>query len=310
MVYFAILKNKDKKKMYQKKTKISNIALLCMSATLAIVFLSCDSCSNNRKNDILVAKIGDKRLYVSDLNGFFPRDCSIEDSLRLSKLYIDNWIKTQLLLQKAELNLPPEDLDISEEMETYRASLLIHKYKNLMLLEKLDTAVRLSEINRYYEDNIANFSAEEYCVRAIFIKLPLESPELWNVRRWYTSTREADVQKLTDYCRKYAVEFDLYDDKWLLWANIEVTLPNQEAASRQMKQWDRVEQYDEKYIYFVHIREKRAPGEPAPLDFVKDRVKSIIINKRKLKFINELEQNIYSEGLEKKRFEIFKINDN
>jgi len=40
--------------------------------------------------------------------------------------------------------------------------------------------------------------------------------------------------------------------------------------------------------------------------FVKDKVKSIIINKRKLKFISELEQNIYNDALSKNQFEIYK----
>jgi hypothetical protein len=56
----------------------------------------------------------------------------------------------------------------------------------------------------------------------------------------------------------------------------------------------------------VRIKEKRAPSDTAPLTFVKDKVKSIIINKRKLKFISELEQNIYNDALTKKQFEIFK----
>ena len=75
-----------------------------------------------------------------------------------------------------------------------------------------------------------------------------------------------------------------------------------------MKQYDRIEQQDERFLYLVHIREKRAPGSTAPLEFVRDKVKSIIINKRKLKFISELERNIYNDALEKKQFEIFKIN--
>ena len=256
----------------------------------------------------MVAKVGDKRLYFSEMSNIFPKRCSKDDSLALAKLYIDNWIKTKLLLKKAELNLSAEQLNVTEEIETYRTSLLIYKYEDLLLREKLDTVVLDSEIQRYYEANKANFSSEEYIVKAVYIKLPVNAPTLWNVRRWYMSDREKDGQDLTEYCRSYAVKYDLFDDEWVHWANIEKELPQKDAATRRMTQYDYIEQQDENFIYFVRIKEKRAPGDMIPLVFVKDKVKNIIINKRKLKYISELERDIYDDALAKNQFEIFKIN--
>ena len=274
--------------------------------TFAIVLMF--SCiSKARKDDTLVAKVGDKSLYLSEMLHVFPKECTKEDSLTLAKLYIDNWIKTRLLLKKAELNLSAEELNISEEIEKYRTDLLIYKYEDRMLQEKLDTTVFDSEIKRFYEANIANFSSDDYVVRAVYIKLIKDAPQLWNVKRWMASVNEDDVQDLTDYCRKYAVKYNFFDDEWVLWSNIEAEFPNQETATRTMKQNDRIEQQDEHFIYLALIREKRVPGDPAPLAFVKNKVKSIIINKRKLKFISELERNIYNDALAKKQFEIFDL---
>jgi hypothetical protein len=231
--------------------------------------------------------------------------CSKDDSLALAKLYIDNWVKTRLLLKKAELNLSKEQLNISEEIETYRTSLLIFKYEDLLLREKLDTVVLDTEIQRYHETNKANFSLDDYAVKAVCIKLPLNAPTLWKVRQWLMSDREKDIQDLTDYCRNHAVKYDPFDDEWVQWAVIEKELPQKDAATRRMTQNDFFEQQDEDFIYFVRIRERSAPGDTAPLVFVKDKVKSIIINKRKLKFISELEWNIYDDALAKNQFKIY-----
>ena len=270
------------------------------------IMLILSSCTlKNRGNDKIVAVVGDKQLYFSEMSEIFPKMCSKDDSLALAKLYIDNWIKTRLLLKKAELNLSKEQLDISEEIETYRTSLLIYKYEDLLLREKLDTVVLEPEIQRYYEANIANFSSDEYAVKAVYIKLPVNAPTLWNVRRWIMSDREKDVQDLTDYCRNHAVRYDLFDDEWVQWAIIEMELPQKETATRRMTQNEYMEQQDEDFIYFVRIREKRAPGDTAPLVFVKDKVKSIIINKRKLQFISELERDIYDDALAKNQFKIY-----
>ena len=296
--------------MRNSQTKITGCVSCCIYIwyiiACIVIFSSCTS--KTRKNDTIVAKVGDKRLYFSEMSNIFPKWCSKDDSLALAKLYIDNWVKTKLLLKKAELNLSAEQLNITEEIETYRTSLLTYKYEDLLLREKLDTVVRDTEIQTYYEANKANFTSDEYAVKAVYLQLPVNAPTLWNVRRWYMSDREKDIQDLTDYCRNYAVKYDLFDDEWVLWANIERGLPQKEAATRRLLQYDHIEQQDEDFIYLVRIKDKRAPGDTSPLVFVKDKVKSIIINKRKLKFISELERNIYDDALAKNQFEIYHIN--
>ena len=291
--------------------KLENMYICSMKIKVQICFIAItilvgSSCIyETRKDDKLIAKVGDKRLYLSEMLHIFPKDCIREDSVTLAKLYIDNWIKTRLLLKKAELNLSSEDLNISKEIEKYRTDLLIYKYEDRMLQEKLDTIVYDSEIKRYYEANIANFSTDEYMVRAIFIKLPLNAPAIWNVRRWITSSRENDIQDLIEYCYKHSDRFNFYNDDWVLWQTVEAELPNKDLAMRAMRQNGRIEQQDERFVYMVHVKEKRVPGDPAPLAFVKNKVKSIIINKRKLKFISDLGQEIYNDALLKNQFEIY-----
>ena len=296
---FYSIKNQTSKAFGSTKL-INNVALCCI---IVLLLFSCGS--KTRKNDKAVAKVGDKYLYFSEMSHIFGKGVSKEDSAAHAKLFIDNWIKTRLLLKKAELNLSAEQLDISKEIETYRTSLLIYKYEDLWLQEKMDTTVLESEIRQYYEANQANFSLEEYAVRAVYIQLPINAPTVWNVRRWYVSDRERDVQDLADYCQNHAVKYDLIDDEWVQWANIERELPQQEAAKRQMTQYSYFEQQDGDFLYFVRIRERRAPGDTAPLVFVKDKVKSIIINKRKLKLISDLERSIYDDALLKNQFEIY-----
>ena len=271
-----------------------------------IVVLSFSCISKIRKGDKAVAKVGDKYLYFSEMSYIFQKGGTRDDSLTRAKMYIDNWIKTRLMLKRAELNLSKEQVDVSREIETYRTSLLIYKYEEMLLQVKLDTVVLESEINSYYLANMANFTSDEHVVKAIYIKLPENPPTLWRVKQWLMSDQEKDVQDLTDYCRNNAVYFSFFDDEWIQWSKIDI--PQKEAATRQLlSNSERViEQQDGDFTYLVRIKEKRAPGDTAPLVFVKDKVKSIIINKRKVKFISELEQGIYNDALSKNQFEIFK----
>ncbi len=280
--------------------------VMCVVLCLGLALTACTKTS--KKGNKPVAKVGDKYLYFSQMDHIFPKGSTPEDSLSLAKLYIDNWIKTQLLLRKAELNLTEDQSDISEELETYRTSLLIYKYEEQLLGNKLDTAVSKTEIQNYYEANTANFLLDEYAVKALYLKIPVDAPNIKDVKRWYVSDREKDIQDLTHYCYNYANKFDFFNDDWVLWSEIEKVLPQKEAATKLVAQSNKIEQEDNGFIYLVYIKEKRGTGEVTPLNIIKDKVKNIIINKRKLNFISELEYNIYNDALVKKQFEIYKIN--
>ena len=304
---FLRLNRMGKKKEEKFIVGATKIVTWCFVASM-LVFVSCGKIG--RKDDLLLASVGDKRLYFSEMRSIFPKGTSTEDSLTLAGMYIDNWVKTRLLLNRAELNLTADELNVSREIEMYRMSLLIYKYEDRLLQEKLDTIVLESEIVSYYESNKANFPAKEYFVRAAFFKFPKNTPNLWNVTRLIPSIRDDDLQTLTEFSRRYAVKYDFFDNEWIRWAIIERELPNEDLATRQMRQGGRIDQQDDDYLYFVHIREMRAHDDTAPLSFVRDKVKSIIINQRKLTFVSNLHRDIYNDALSRRQFEIYNINVN
>jgi hypothetical protein len=46
-------------------------------------------------------------------------------------------------------------------------------------------------------------------------------------------------------------------------------------------------------------------GEPAPLELVSRDIINIILNKRKIAFIQDLEQRVYNDGVNRNQFEIY-----
>jgi hypothetical protein len=46
-------------------------------------------------------------------------------------------------------------------------------------------------------------------------------------------------------------------------------------------------------------------GQVAPLELVKDDIRSVIINKRKITFIEDLENSVYKDGRAKNKVEIY-----
>ena len=58
-------------------------------------------------------------------------------------------------MRKAEVNLSEEEKDLEKEIADYRNSLLIYRYQQDMLFQKLDTVVLEEDIQSLYERSIS-----------------------------------------------------------------------------------------------------------------------------------------------------------
>jgi hypothetical protein len=272
---------------------------------LCLLALSCKQLET-RSRERPLAQVFDRNLYLSDISEIFPGNVSPEDSIMILQTYVDKWVRKQLILQKAELNLTEEQKDVRQQIEEYRSSLLIYKYEQNLILQKLDTLISEEEIATYYAENPSNFNLDRHIVKALFIQLPLDAPELWRVRQWYRSEREEDFRELERYCYQYGVKYDYFEDRWIPFNTVTRALPNEIRNPESFLRWNRyIEQQDSAYRYMVHLREYNLAGTVAPLPFVEKKIRSIILNKRKVQFVRDLENNIYKDALNKGSFTIY-----
>jgi len=292
--------------MIQRKNNFSPpILILLMLILFLSILIGCQK-FESRKTEKPLARVGQTYLYPSDITGIFQANLSQNDSLLILNNFIDKWIKKQLLLQKAELNLTEEQKDVHNQIEEYRSSLLIFKYEQSLILQKLDTVITQAEIEEYYNENPSNFILDMNLVKALFIKLPRNAPNLETFRKLYGSEKEEDIQQLENYCYQYAAKYDFFNDAWINFTRIQSELPQTVWSPERSLSWTRkIEQKDSVYNYFVYIRDHRLEGEPVPIEYVGDKIESIILNKRKVRFITEMENDIYNDGMSKGEFSIY-----
>jgi len=253
-----------------------------------------------------LARVGDKYLYASDVQDIFPNNLSENDSLLILNNFIDKWIKKQLLLQKAELNLTSEQKNVSKQLDEYRSSLLIFKYEQSLIKQKLDTIIHPDEIEQYYTENSSNFLLDNTIVKASFIKIPSDAPNLSRLRQLYRSENEEDIQQLESYCYQYATKYDYFNDQWIPFSRIQLELPQEITNLERFLRYNKyIEQQDSTYRYYIYVRDYRAGSEEAPLEYIENKIKSIILNKRKVQFINEMENDIFNDAMRKGEFTIY-----
>lgn len=292
------------------KSKLAKIFFIFLGltslVTFIILFVSCPAIENNKQKEPL-ARVENMYFYPSDLPNIFNGGISEEDSAEIAKTYIQKWIKNKLLLQKAELNIPNQkQQEVLKKLEDTRASLMIYEYQQQMINQKLDTIVTQSEIDEYYNKYFNNFILGKNIVKALFIQIPLNTPNIANVRQWYRSNNSEDITKLEGYCYQYATKYDYFNEKWISFSSLLNILPvsvkNQESY---LKYNQFIETSDSLYQYFANIRDYRLKGSNAPVEYISDNIKSIILNNRKIRFLKEIENNIYYDALSRNRIEIY-----
>ena len=184
---------------------------------LILGMIACTTLENhNREKSI--ARVYGKDLYLSDLHDIFPKNVSQSDSMIILQNFVDKWVRKELILHRAELNLTEEQKDVTQQLDEYRSSLLIYKYEQSLIAQKLDTVIRHAEVQQYYDENPSNFSLEENIVKCLFIKLPVDAPNLYQLRQLYRSEKEEDVRQLESYCYQYAVKYDYFNEEWICWS--------------------------------------------------------------------------------------------
>ncbi len=253
-----------------------------------------------------VARAHDHYLYYSDLEGLIPQDISKADSANLMQRYVKSWINKQLVISEASDKLSLDEAEIERKVLDYRYALMIHEYQKLYISDKLDDRVTAEEIRQYYENHRDNFELRQNIIKCRYVKISTEAPRLNTLRRLIRSEGEKQLDELRSYCYQYASTFHL-DTTWVNFDEVIQNTPMETIDNkiRFLRNNRYHETQDDTYYYFLNILEYRLSEEISPLEWVRDDIQKIIINKRKVELAKELEQGIYERAEKNKDFEIF-----
>lgn len=283
-------------------------AILCLLFIFA--FSSCKYFSENNEEKPL-ARVHDQYLYPTELKEILPENISPEDSAQLANNYIRNWVKQRLLLKKAELNLADEKKDVEKQLEDYRNSLILYLYEEELVKQRLDTTVSQNEIATYYEDNKQNFELKENIVRILYVKLDKQNKSVNKIKKWLNDDDDDSRNKLSEYCSTQALRFQLDKNRWFTPEELAAETKIEQNKIEQMARYNNLyELYENDGYFIIKTLEYQLKDAISPLSFEKKNIRNIIMNKRKLKLIEQLETDVYNEGVAKNNFEIYGSENN
>ena len=275
---------------------------------LIFSFLSgCTYFSKSSQGDGVIAKVGDKLLLRRELALALPGGITKTDSVNQAKDYIQRWVKQELMLLVAEENLSDVQKDVQRELDEYRTSLIIHRYQQQLISQKLDTVLTASDIRQFYDLHPERFILEQHIVKAIYIEVPKNVTKVDLLKRWMSTLDDKSRTELEKYSFQYATKFDYFNDQWIDFSVIRSRMPagsiNPDADLRRNSF---IETYEGNKYYLAAIKDFRLKGDKAPFEFVKNQIANLILNNRKMEFIEELQKNIYQKG---KKENLFKVTD-
>jgi hypothetical protein len=283
----------------------SYIKLFFAGGLITCLIFSCNQ-PKQEEGKTPLARVHDKFLYLEDIAEMIPNDIPSQDSINKVKSFVDFWVREQALTKTAEINLPEEQKNVANELEKYRMTLLIERYKRKFLAQNLDTVVTSKQISDFYEEHQAEFKLSQPAVKATYIKILRTTPNMGLVRSLYRSSREKDKQELKTYCEEHAAIYNEFNNDWIYFKDLMIDIPlridNQESF---LKSRNYFEINDSVYFYLVNIHNYRLIGATSPLVFVEGNIQSMMLNQRKQQLIDNLQTNIYNNMIDKKEIEIF-----
>ncbi len=248
-------------------------------ASLFCFILALTSCGDNEK---VVASVGEVELTESDAyvlmkhQGIDPKD---DERYRE---FLQNWCENEAL--KAEMKLEhPEDWALIRLRTDAFAGDLSRLYLEEALLKKdLDTVVSNEEIEQYYTSHKEEFILQDYIVKALYFKIPVETDfKSDDIQTAFLLKNDKDLIKVNSYAKLYAENYHFNDSSWVYFSEIAKDIPVTKYNVDNLV-LNRSKTYfsDDQFTYFINIMDFKLKDEAPPMEFLRNEIKNIIVAQR------------------------------
>ena len=265
----------------------SRTPLWC-TLTLCLALLTCatgcDYFERAREGEVLLAEVGEQRLYNTDLAAKLVGPKNAADSLAQLRQLVDQWTRRAAMLDEAEGQLGG-DVEIERLVADYRASLLLDRYQEQLYASVPALELDEAQVAQRYQEAGAATLAQVPLVRAILNKVeqPIPDKEAFE-RAWYSQTGAEHQQAVEAFAKTHANLSLLDRERWYPEAELAALLPQANASSIQPG--TRVLTQDG-FAYYLRVIERVAAGQPAPLSYVRPQLLAAARQQHRAAFLAE-----------------------
>lgn len=254
-----------------------------------------------------VARVGNSYLFQDELIGIAPVGVKGEDSVARVTAYVNSWVRKQLVINEAMKNIAINELEVERKVLDYRYSLIGYEYQNYYIQQNLNDSISDQEIEAYYKERLDNFILKQNIIQGTYIKVPKTAPRTKQIKELMFSKKPKDQTDLKSYCIGFSAAYHLRDSSWIEFDKLVVNSPLSEIPNKVqfLRNNNYYETNDTDFLYFLKIDAYKISDNISPLEFVKQDIKNIILNKRKVELARKLEDDVYENAAKRKDFEVY-----
>ena len=287
------------------KKAVYILLLVLLAITCKMTRQFQDAASEMFRGEV-VAKVNNHKLYRSQLQKYIPAGVSPEDSASLARQWINAWAEDLLMLDMAEEQLSEADKDVNKELEEYRRTLLKYRYEQLYINQRLDTLITDEEIEAYYASNPDRFRLERPLIRARYMIISADARSLKTLKQKMSSEDEMEVMEADSLGSYAAIKYVDAADTWM-----EAITLAQELGTDYRSLLGSVKHQFAEFpdnngnLRVAYIAEMVSEGKPAPIEYVYERIRDLILSSRKHKLETELERQLLEDARSNEKFVIY-----
>ncbi|THH40085.1 hypothetical protein E4021_08980 [Neolewinella litorea] len=269
-----------------------------------LLALGCSQPEPDNPDDPVLARVYQRELRLSEMEGMFPEGATPADSAVIIEAFANRWARDAILLWESEQNAP-SDLNLDRLVRDYRASLVRSSYEEQLVSTKLDSTITQEELVAFYEATKDQYQLEKPIVRCLFMRVPYPTPseeallDLWN------NGKPQDTAALARYARRYAEVALLNDSAWYSLDEIAQQLPEGTLTADNVNSKREFSQLDGTYRYYFRLFEMKPRKEIAPLSYVENQARRAILHARKREVLERTREDIFERELRRDNIEFF-----
>jgi len=270
---------------------------------ISILFVGCEMSGDEDGQN--VARFNDSYLNKSEFSELMT-NYSAMDSIAKANNVINNWAINKILIERAKLNLTESRLnEIESLVDDYRSDLLSDSYLEALVNSTINLDVDSSEIQSLFDSNKNLFLLNEDIYRLIFVELPQDFSDTYEVRKRIRRFNEKDQYFLDSISYRY----NNYSFDTKTWVS-EKKLLNEfdflnSYSYRSLKNYNFYQFKDSLSLYLIKIVDSARKGEISPIENVLSTLEYMSLNQRKKEVMLKIKTNILKDALLNNKLEIY-----
>lgn len=274
-------------------------------AYLIAVALLLTGCSANGDDTLpadALATFGSNTLTRRQLNRDMPSGLTPDDSIAFARAYIRHWAETMIIdnIAAAEVNIA----EIDRLTEEYRRELIMNQYRRAMA-GQINGHFAEDSLKAYYDTHLSTFELERPLIKGIYLKVPSDARQLWQVRQLYRSDQPGDIDRLEKVANTAAVHYDYFRDRWVDWEQIENRVPMSTENVRTLEINKYLEFESQGFIYFLVISDYVPAGQTMPYEAARELIRERLLAQCRNAYDAELRASMLSDAVASGELTIF-----